>query len=75
MNFSWFRDLQAVQQFGTFSKASEAGHLSQPALTRRIKALEVWAEQQLMERDRRPVTLTIAGQTLLETSIELLDSA
>mgnify|MGYP006265047443 FL=1 len=73
MNFSWFRDLQAVQQLGSFSKASEARNLSQPALTRRIKALEVWAEQQLVERDRRPVTLTIAGQTLLETSIEFLD--
>jgi len=73
VNFSWFRDLQAVQQLGSFSKASEARNLSQPALTRRIKALEVWAEQQLVERDRRPVTLTIAGQTLLETSIEFLD--
>lgn len=73
MNFSWFRDLQALQQLGSFSKASEAQNRSRPALTRRIKALEVWAEQQLVERERRPVTLTIAGQTLLETSIEFLN--
>ena len=58
MNFSWFRDLQAVQQLGSFSKASDARNLSQPALTRRIKALEAWAEQKLVERDRRPVMLT-----------------
>lgn len=74
MNLNWFRDLQAVQQLGSFSKASEVRNLSQPALTRRIKALEIWAEQQLVERDRRPVTLTNAGQSLLETSIEFLDS-
>ena len=73
MNFSWFRDLQAVQQLGSFSKASDARNLSQPALTRRIKALEAWAEQKLVERDRRPVMLTNAGQALLETSIEFLD--
>ena len=74
MNLTWFRDLQAVQKLGSFSKASAVRNLSQPALTRRIKALEIWAEQELVERDHRPVTLTNAGQVLLETSIEFLDS-
>lgn len=62
-----------MQQLGSFSKAPEARNLSQPAVTKRIKALEVWAEQQLVERDRRPITLTVSGQTLLETSIEFFD--
>jgi len=73
VNIGWFRDLQAVQKLGSFSKASELQNLSQPALTRRIKALEAWAEQKLVERDRRPVTLTNAGKALLETSMEFLD--
>ncbi len=74
MNLQWFRDLQAIEQLGSFSRASEARNLSQPALTRRIKALESWAEQQLVMRDRRPVTLTHAGQTLLDTCTEFLDA-
>jgi len=74
MNIDWFKDLQAIERTGSFSKASLSRHISQPALTRRIKALEQWAEQPLVERGSRPVSLTDAGKTLLSTCTEFFET-
>jgi len=67
MDFSWFRDLDAVARTGSFSKAAMQRHISQPALTRRIKAIESWAGFLLVNRNLRPVTLTPSGAELLES--------
>ena len=74
MNLDWFKDLQALEQTRSFSKASYARNISQPALTRRIKALEIWAEQSLVNRNERPVSLTDAGSVLLSTCAEFFDT-
>ena len=42
MDFQWFDDLAAVQVTGHFSLAAQKSHISQPALSRRIKVLEDW---------------------------------
>ena len=62
MNFQWFDDLAAVQATGHFSLASQKSHISQPALSRRIKALEDWAGFSLVDRRSRPVGLTPADE-------------
>jgi len=74
INIDWFRDLQAIEQTGSFSKASLARNISQPALTRRIKALELWAEQPLVERGSRPVSLTEAGSALLAICTDFFEA-
>lgn len=73
MNIDWFKDLRAIEQTGSFSKASMVRHISQPALTRRIKSLEDWAEQPLVNRNNRPVSLTDAGTALLDTCSEFFE--
>ena len=74
MNIDWFKDLQAIEQTGSFSKASGLRNISQPALTMRIKALEDWAEQPLVDRNKRPVSLTTAGHTLFSTCAEFFET-
>ena len=66
MNLGWFRDLEHVAQTGSFSQAAQRSNLSQPALSRRIKALEAWVGVVLIDRSRHPVTLTGAGVQILE---------
>ena len=66
MDLDWFRDLSHLAKTGNFSQAAGLSNLSQPALSRRIKALEVWVGAQLVDRSRQPVRLTTAGTQMLE---------
>jgi DNA-binding transcriptional LysR family regulator len=74
INIDWFKDLRAIEQTGSFSQASLLRNISQPALTRRIKALELWAEQPLVERGSRPVSLTETGKALLAICLEFFET-
>lgn len=66
MNLEWVRDLEHLAQTGSFSVAAQRRNLSQPALSRRIKAVEAWVGAVLVDRSRHPVTLTGAGVQILE---------
>ncbi|MBD2777834.1 LysR family transcriptional regulator [Iningainema tapete] len=55
-----------------FGRAAESLHLSQPALSKQIQALEDSLEIQLLERTKHWVRLTIAGQKFLETAHRIL---
>lgn len=66
MDIGWFRDLEFLAKTGNFSRAADLAHISQPAFSRRIKALEVWAGVSLVSRDRHPIVLTAAGVQMLE---------
>lgn len=58
------------------SRAAEALHVTQPALTARLHALEVELGARLFERSRRGMELTEAGRALLpyaERAVEALD--
>jgi DNA-binding transcriptional LysR family regulator len=69
MNLHWFKDLEALQLTGHFSAAAQKSNISQPALSRRIKALEDWAGFVLVDRSSRPVRLTSAGTQLLDIAL------
>jgi DNA-binding transcriptional LysR family regulator len=56
----------AVARAGSFTAAARVLHLSQPALSRRITGLEERLETTLLVRGRGGVTLTEAGQRLLD---------
>ena len=73
MDISWFKDLGYLAKTGNFSQAAQIGNISQPAFSRRIKALETWVGTKLVERSRHPVVLTIAGEQMLEASRQALE--
>jgi len=57
---------------GNFSRAAELRHVTQPAFSRRIRALEHWVGVDLFERDTHPVTLTEAGYRFRVAAEEVL---
>ncbi len=72
MDFSWFKDLGNLARTGNFSQAAELSHISQPAFSRRIKALEAWVGSILVDRSKQPVSLTTAGLQMLEAGEQAL---
>jgi DNA-binding transcriptional LysR family regulator len=55
-----------------FTRAAERLFVSQPALSKQVRALERQLRRPLFERDRRAVRLTAAGRALLEPARALL---
>ncbi|MDU8909745.1 LysR family transcriptional regulator [Aestuariicoccus sp. MJ-SS9] len=70
MDLLLIRDLERLRQTGNFSQAAALGNLSQPAFSRRIKALEAWVGVTLVDRSRQPVRLTEAGAQILEAGLQ-----
>jgi DNA-binding transcriptional LysR family regulator len=58
-----------------FVRAAERLHITQPVLSRQIRALEHDLRAQLFLRDKRSTELTAAGRQLLEDARPLLASA
>jgi LysR family transcriptional regulator, nitrogen assimilation regulatory protein len=55
-----------VAELGSFTRASRALNMAQPALSRKIRLLEVELRQNLLVRNGRGATTTDAGKLLLE---------
>jgi DNA-binding transcriptional LysR family regulator len=74
-------DLRRLRYFVTvaeelsFVRAAHLLHMTQPALSRQVSALEHDLGSRLFDRDRRGTSLTLAGQQLLENAIPLLATA
>lgn len=62
MDLIWLEDYLALAETLSFSKAAEARHVTQPAFSRRIRALEDWLGTPLFTRTTHRVTLTPAGE-------------
>jgi LysR family nitrogen assimilation transcriptional regulator len=63
--------LQVAEQ-GSFSRAARLLDLSQPALSRQIRLLEVEVRHNLLVRNGRGVTLTDAGDALRKSALRIL---
>lgn len=61
-----------VAETKSFSKASEIIHLTQPAVSLQIQALEELYETKLFDRSSNTVTLTPAGEVLYKLAKEIL---
>ena len=63
-----------VADSGSFTQAAELLHLSQPAISKRLKALEDQIGQRLFDRVGRSVLLTDAGAALLPYARRVLQT-
>jgi DNA-binding transcriptional LysR family regulator len=77
VNLRQMRSFIAVAKLGSFTRAAEFLHVSQPTLTVQIKRLEETLQLRLFDRNPRSVNLTRMGRDLLpafERTLQDLDS-
>lgn len=72
MDISTMKAFVAVAELGSFSRASEQLFMTQPAVSKRIAALEDDLGVALFDRLGRGIQLTEAGQTFLTSSRRIL---
>jgi DNA-binding transcriptional LysR family regulator len=72
MDLKWLEDFISVANTGSFSRSAEERNVTQPALSRRIRALEVWLGAELIDRSTYPTTMTAAGRSFRATAEEVL---
>ena len=74
METKWLEDFVSLSETRSFSRSAQLRHVTQPAFSRRIQALEAWAGTDLVDRSSYPTRLTPAGETLYSQSLEMLQS-
>ena len=72
METKWLEDFVSLAETRSFSRSAQLRHVTQPAFSRRIQALEAWAGTDLVDRSSYPTRLTPAGETLYNQSLEML---
>ena len=72
MELRWLEDYLEIVATRNFSTAAAARNISQPAFSRRIKALEAWIGTDLVDRSTYPVQLTKAGELFLPRCQEII---
>src|SRR5471032_3655048 len=75
MDLRQLRYFVKVVECTNITRASEALHIAQPAISQQIRNLEADLGMQLLERSVQGVVPTAAGQTLYRHAIELLRQA
>ncbi|MES2979074.1 MAG: LysR family transcriptional regulator [Pseudomonadota bacterium] len=70
--FTWLKDFLALAGTGNFTRAAEDCHSSQPAFSRRIRALEDWLGAPLVDRTTQPARLTEVGEWFRSVAQELV---
>ena len=72
METKWLEDFVSLAETRSFSRSAQLRHVTQPAFSRRIQALEAWAGTDLVDRSSYPTRLTPAGETLYSQALEML---
>lgn len=75
MELKWLEDFVSLAETRSFSRSAELRHVSQPAFSRRIQALEAWLATELIDRSVYPTRLTQAGQVFYEQALAMLSQA
>jgi LysR family transcriptional regulator, hypochlorite-specific transcription factor HypT len=72
MESKWLEDFLSLAETGSFSKSALLRHVTQPAFSRRIQALETWLGADLIDRTAYPTKLTKAGEVFRPQALEIL---
>lgn len=72
MDTRWLEDFVSLAETRSFSRSAVLRHVTQPAFSRRIQALEAWAGLDLVDRSSYPTRLTPAGETFHAQALEIL---
>jgi DNA-binding transcriptional LysR family regulator len=72
MELRLLRTFVAVADLRHFARAADRCNLSQPAVSHQIRQLESEVGARLLNRDRRRVSLTVAGDVLLDEARRIL---
>ena len=54
MDTKWLEDFISLAETRSFSRSAQLRHVTQPAFSRRIQALEAWAGIDLVDRSSYP---------------------
>ena len=65
MKLAWLETLEAVARHGSFTRAAETLHLTQPAVSLHVRELESVLGRSLLERVGKRVSATTAGEILM----------
>jgi DNA-binding transcriptional LysR family regulator len=68
----WLEDFVSLAETRSFSRSAQLRHVTQPAFSRRIQALEAWTGIDLVDRSSYPTRLTAAGETFHGQALEIL---
>lgn len=71
MDLNWLRSFLSLARTGSFSASAQENNITQPAFSRRIKALENWAGVPLIDRSNYPARLTPAGERFREIALDI----
>lgn len=74
MDTKWLEDFVSLAETRSFSRSAVLRHVTQPAFSRRIQALEAWAGIDLVDRSAYPMRLTPAGDTFLAQALDMLSA-
>jgi DNA-binding transcriptional LysR family regulator len=72
MDIGWLEDFLSLASTGSFSRSAADRNISQPAFSRRIRALEQWLGADLIDRSRSPTTLSPAGHAFYQTALDVV---
>jgi LysR family transcriptional regulator, hypochlorite-specific transcription factor HypT len=74
METRWLEDFVSLAETRSFSRSAQLRHITQPAFSRRIQALEAWAGIDLVDRSSYPTRLTPAGESFRAQALDILGS-
>lgn len=72
IDFDGVQAFVLIAELGGFNKAADHLHLTQTALTRRLKKLETYLDVKLLDRTTRSIELTVVGREFLPQAQRLV---
>jgi DNA-binding transcriptional LysR family regulator len=75
METKWLEDFVSLAETRSFSRSAALRHVTQPAFSRRIQALEGWLGAELIDRSGYPTRLTQAGNIFHAQALAMLNQA
>ena len=72
LEIKWLEDFVSLARTRNFSRSSKERNVTQPAFSRRIRALETWLGTDLIDRRTYPITLTEEGRLFRDTAETVL---